>query len=170
MRKPTASVTNPTRTGPVRRFGSLHVFACEGLICILDEEEDCQILTPTEAQFRIYRVMASYRGRKPVEYGPKFRVLKRRKELQEAQGILECIKEAREMGDPSSPEVQAFWSRHRASRHVSFGALKNEKGERVLPNITGIGGSTPQNPSPTLVGVPSSDKIKDITPKLILPS
>lgn len=109
------------RTGPLRRHKKLVIFACEGLIALYDEstdEEDYHVYTPAEMQERVDQmaILAEKMKKSDVRW--------QRQEgaqwLYDFQGIRECIKEAREMGDPSDPQVQAFWARHRRSTTVKI--------------------------------------------------
>lgn len=116
--------THGGRTGPARRFQGLVVFACEGLICVLDErvgkEGEATIVKPADMQLRVDAVMRRYRGETRAELA-KFQRRELDEKISGANDLVECIKEARNMGDPSDPAVQAWWSRHRRNSTVRFG-------------------------------------------------
>lgn len=112
------------RTGQVRRFMDLTVFACEGLICVADNRlgqagNSFTIVTPSEMEERVRAVARSYRNKNRMDL-PEWKRREFDEQQQGAQNIVECIKEARAMGDPSDPRVQAFWSRHRRSNTVTL--------------------------------------------------
>lgn len=130
--------THGGRTGPARKFQGLVVFACEGLICILDErdgkEGEATIVTPADMQFRIAAVMRQYRSQTRAEL-KKWQRAELDAKISGANDLEACIKEARNMGDPSDPAVQAWWSRHRRSSTVRFGvsAGSDKEGYPDLP-------------------------------------
>jgi len=122
MQKPVWSVGS--RTGKVRKFLDLSIFACEGLICIIDERPgekhgECKIITPAELMERITSLNIPYRGETRVDL-PKRMRRKHDLQVQGSQNCVECIKEARAMGDPSDPKVQEYWRRHRSNNTVSM--------------------------------------------------
>jgi len=107
------------RTGRVRRFMNLHIYACEGLIAIQDDRDGSFVaVTPAEFYQRIEQVKASAK-RIGVPQTSALRDL-----LREYRRIIpelyEIIQEAKYMGDPSDPAVQAFWARHRRSTVFSM--------------------------------------------------
>lgn len=128
------------RTGPVRRYMQLVIFAYEGLIAIHDERPDqkdpYQVVTPTEFEERLSHICKNYRGGGRMDL-PEWK----RKEFDEQQrgyqNCVDCIKEARAMGDPSDPEVQQFWARHRRSStvKVSYAPQVDREGYGTLPPI-----------------------------------
>lgn len=150
MKKPAWSVD--ARTGPVRKFMDLSVFACEGLICIIDErpgkdEGQANIVTPKELKERITAVNQPYRGKTRAQLD-KFQRAQMDKRIQGAENCMECIREAREMGDPSDPKVQAYWQRHQRNSSVSLSAGCDAAGYPQLPTLGAgagvIGSSVPQ--------------------------
>ncbi len=131
--------TNGGRTGQARKFQNLVIFACEGLICIIDErphlEGECTIVTPSDMEVRITAADTPYRGQKRIDL-PKWQ----RQEWDEikrgCQDLTECIKEARGMGDPSDPAVQAWWSRHRRNSTIRGVSAGNDPaGYPALPIV-----------------------------------
>lgn len=125
--------TMGARTGPIRRFRQMVWFACEGLIALYDERkpaEDYTVVTPDEFLERAAALNAF--GKKEGRHdGPKWMRQESRQNIQAAADMHESVKEAKQMGDPSDPEVQAFWSRHRRSNTVSMsrGAANWEHGK-----------------------------------------
>lgn len=102
----------------------LEIFACEGLICIADtrpgqDGNSFTIVTPSEMEERARVVASRYRNNTRMDV-PAWKRREYDEQQQGIQNIMECIKEARAMGDPSDPQVQAFWSRHRRNRTVSL--------------------------------------------------
>ena len=121
-KKPAWAAT--ARTGPVRRFQNLAIFACEGMVCIIDEREadegDFIVVAPAVMVERIRTLNADYRRkRSPSEMNPGERQ-EYYQQIQGSQNCMECVKEARHMGDPTDPAVQAWWTRQR--RNVSVTA------------------------------------------------
>lgn len=132
--------THGGRTGPVRKFQGLAIFACEGLICVLDEREgkegEATIVTPADMQLRITAIMRRYRNETRSELA-RFQRRELDAKISSANDLETCVKEARNMGDPSDPLVQAWWSRHRRSSTVRFGvsAGSDKEGYPELPII-----------------------------------
>jgi len=130
------------RTGPVRKFKSLSVFACEGLVVVIDErpgklEGDYTPVLPNEMMVRIQALRQPYRNKTPAMMTTEQRVnyYSHRSGI---AGILECIKEARHMGDPSDPQVQDFWARHYRRSSVGGGIDRKSTdaaGYPVLPTL-----------------------------------
>ena len=137
MRKPAWSAS--ARTGPVRRFRSLVCFACEGLVVIIDErdgatEGDFTAVTPSDMEERLCALSRMYRNktRSMLETAVRDTHDADRRGI---ANIAECVKEAREMGDPSDPRVQAYWARHRKKSGivVPFSAGNDAAGYPQLP-------------------------------------
>ncbi len=129
------------RTGPVREYVSLKVFACEGLICIIDErpgktEGEYTIVTPLDLEERVRELNRKYRNKGRMDM-PFWKRFEHDKEVRGSQNCTECIKEARAMGDPSDPAVQLFWARHRRSSTVrfNFSPRTDAKGYPSLPIV-----------------------------------
>lgn len=130
--------SNGGRTGEVRRFQNLVIFACEGLIAVCDErpqyEGEFTVVTPADMQRRIKACDQPYRNQTRSELLP----WQRQEYDQIKQGcaaVAECIKEAKDMGDPSDPAVQSWWRRHRRQSTVSLSAGTDIKGYPKLPDI-----------------------------------
>lgn len=149
MRKPAWTVD--ARTGPVRYFGKLAIFACEGLICIIDERPgpqygDVTMVTPAELQERLVAINRLYRNQTRAQR-PVFQREAMDRERRGTEACLECIREAKEMGDPSDPRVQAYWARHRRRSSVLLGG-SDLSGYPRLPDI--VSGKHVWNPTPDL--------------------
>ena len=139
MSKPAWS--NSARTGPARAFKSLVVFACEGLIAVIDErpgktEGEYNVVTPSDMEERVHALNRTYRGITRSQLD------KRGREQYDLQingsnNLIATIKDARAMGDPSDPAVQAWWSRHRRSSTVkiNFSAGCDPAGYPTLPTV-----------------------------------
>lgn len=169
-----------SRTGPVRKFEQLSVFACEGLIVIIDERPqyhgDCKIVSPKELLERVRALNVQYRGKTRVDV-PR-RLLERHDDrIRGSQNCMECIKEAKAMGDPFDPKVQAFWARHRSNNTVSMSFSEGSRGERKVkgkasarrakPFDANLATQLPAAPDPAEVFVPP--RRKQTAGKLILP-
>lgn len=126
------------RTGPIRRHKKLVCFACEGLVAIHDDREDVDgyiVLRPSEFRERIVALVQF--AKKMVKDDRKWMRQEGRQCLADCQAMMETIKEARDMGDPSDPAVQAYWSRHRTNRSisVSLSAGSDPAGYPELPKV-----------------------------------
>lgn len=159
--------TKSGRTGPVRRFGKLAVFACEGQIVLIDErpnkKDECVVMSIDTFRERLNAVTAKYRNRTPAEW-PKWKRQEILRDQQQAADCEECIKEAKHMGDPNDPQVQAFWTRHRRSTTIKFT-------DPILPDLptgkfTGKTLVPDVNIVPTHIHRPATRKVQ---PKLLLP-
>lgn len=129
------------RTGPVRDYLQLKVFACEGLICVIDErpgqtEGEYCVLTPADLEERVKALNKMYRGQTRADL-TKWQQQEHDQRVRGSQNCMETIKEARHMGDPSDPAVQAFWARHRRSSTVkiSFSPGCDPAGYPELPVV-----------------------------------
>jgi len=128
------------RTGPVRSFKDLKVFACEGLICIVDEREgqndEFVVILPSEAVERAKALNEKYRGRTRAQY-PQWQRTEMDRVRNGSENALECVREAKHMGDPSDPRVRAFWTRHRRSSSivVKFSPGADPAGYPKLPPL-----------------------------------
>lgn len=163
------------RTGPSRYFFRMRVFACEGMIAIIDErdgddEGDCKVIPPDQFRQRVYSLSRPYRKQTPSEMTPwqRERYLAQVRSL---QGMLECIKEAKDMGDPTSLEVRQFWMKQRGRSKVSFSSPYADF--PAIPTPAGF----PQVAQPRLLTTPSTQNPAKIelapakSPRrLILPS
>lgn len=133
---------NAARNGPLRSYMDLRIFACEGLICIIDErpgktEGEYTIITPADLEERVTAINKKYRGKGRMDI-PKWKRPEHDQQLQGSQNCVECIKEARAMGDPSDPAVQLFWATHRRSStvRVKFSAGADPAGYPPLPPVS----------------------------------
>lgn len=126
------------RCGPVRRYQNLVFWACEGLVVCQDERPgpngkgDYRVLLPDVLENRV-KQMADKEARRRETY-PLWQRIEMQKNLANLQAINECVKEARAMGDPSDPRVQAFWSRHRPGAKSTVSLSSHDYNE--LPEIT----------------------------------
>ena len=123
MNKPAWSAG--ARQGPLRRHKQLVFFACEGLIALLDEREKAQqadevysIMTPSSFAERA-TALASFAKKVRASDAP-WQRQEGRDMGRAALDMEETIKEARDMGDPSDPAVQAYWAKHRTNRVIKF--------------------------------------------------
>lgn len=139
MRKPAWSAD--ARSGPVRKFHNLHVFACEGLVCIIDNRQDKEgefkALAPSEAHKRLRGLVRTYRNQTPAQM-PAQQRKEYKTTVQGCANVDECIKEARAMGDPTDPRVQAFWRRHSRNSSVSMALAAARARPQILPPIKGV--------------------------------
>ena len=117
------------RQGPLRRHKQLVFFACEGLIALFDEREKAQatddvytIMTPASFAERA-TALASFAKKVRASDAP-WQRQEGREMGRAALDMEETIKEARDMGDPSDPAVQAYWERHRTNRVVKFSGFE----------------------------------------------
>lgn len=129
------------RTGPVRHFVNLVVFACEGLICIIDErpgesEGEYVVVLPDELDNRVKQLAKPYRNQTRMDL-PSWKRREHDAQQRGFQDCKECIKEAKAMGDPSDVQVQAFWARHRRSStvRISFSPGCDPAGYPSLPPL-----------------------------------
>lgn len=112
MAKPAWS--RAARTGELRRHKNLVFFACEGLVALHDErkpEEDYMVMTPGEFEERAH-ALGKYANRVSAA-DPKWLREEGRICKAGANDMLKSVQEARHMGDPTDPVVQAFWAKHR---------------------------------------------------------
>lgn len=121
INRPTWSAT--ARTGPMRKYMQLSIFACEGLICIIDNREgkegDYSVITPAEAVERCKALNKSYRGTTRAQLSAIQKEMADQR-TRGFQAMMECVREAKHMGDPTDPKVQAYWARHRSNRTITF--------------------------------------------------
>jgi hypothetical protein len=144
------------RQGPLRRHKQLVFFACEGLIALHDERETSQeegdtytVITPDDFE---------YRAQALGEFGKKAKASDKPWQRQEgnemkkaAQDMLETVKEARDMGDPSDPAVQAWWARHRRNDRVAF-SFERGKPDKSLDQMNRDAPKTGRTAQHTLDG------------------
>lgn len=153
------------KTGPVRSYKDLKVFACEGLICIIDErpgnkEGEFTVVLPDELNERVAAVNRPYRGKGRIEM-TRWQKQEYDQQIQGSQNCKECIKEAKAMGDPSDPQVREFWSKHRRSStvRVKFSPGADLAGYPALPDVPrgNITGRTTE-PAVPLIHTPPKKK------------
>jgi hypothetical protein len=126
------------RQGPLRRHKQLVFFACEGLLAMYDERENKQeheycVITPAEALERV-RALGQFAKQIAADDSPWMREEARLCE-KAANDLSETIKEARFMGDPSDPAIQAYWTKHRRNATVSLSAGSDAAGYPQLPSL-----------------------------------
>jgi len=144
MAGPKPAWSDSGRTGPVRAYLDQRIFACEGMLVVIDYRPgkdlgECVVLDCKTAEERAAELNVSYRDQKYSEQPKGLRDLwtERRKGC---QNILECVKEARAMGDPANPQVQAFWKRHNTLRVAGYAKpgmrlSRKEVMDRVAPKM-----------------------------------
>ena len=159
------------RTGPVREYLDQAIFACEGMLVVIDhrptakQEGECVVLDCATAEERAKELQKDYRGQTRAQQPRGLQNLWTRR-VQGCQNIIECIKEARAMGDPTDPTVQAFWRRHNTHRIAGFAkAGARQSREDIIRRVADKSvTSTLMNSDGTSTKIP-------ITPKqLILPT
>ena len=125
------------RCGPVRRHRKIAFFACEGLVVIFDERvperEDYIVVTP--ADFYNRAVGLNSMGKRMVKEQLPFMRAEGQQIVKAAANMVETIKEAKAMGDPSDPAVREYWARHRRSNCVSFSPRSDPEGYPKLPDL-----------------------------------
>jgi len=136
MSKPAWAVG--ARQGPIRRHKQVVWFACEGLIAIYDErthDEDYLVVTPTDFAARAKGL--GEMGQKMAKGDQKWMRTEGQAMRAAANEMLESVKEARAMGDPSDPAVQAYWARHRSNStvRISLSAGSDPEGYPDLPEV-----------------------------------
>lgn len=126
------------RQGPLRRHKQLVFFACEGLIAMFDErhpEEDYSIHYPADFENRAIELNRMGALMAKAE-NPAWMREEGRCEVQGAADMKEAVKEARFMGDPSDPAVQAYWARFRQRKtRVSLHSGVDKAGYPDLPQV-----------------------------------
>jgi hypothetical protein len=111
------------RQGNLRRYKQLVFFACEGLIALHDEREKAAneddtytVLTPDDFEYRANGI-GDFANKVRSSDKP-WQRQEGREMRQAANDMLAAVKEARFMGDPNDPQVQAFWARARRNSSV----------------------------------------------------
>jgi len=157
------------RQGPLRRHKQLVFFACEGLIALCDERESSQetgdvyeVLMPDDFEYRA-RGLADFARKAKASHKPW-----QRQEAAEmkkaAQDMLETVKEAKFMGDPSDPQVTAFWQRHKRNSRVAFN-FEHGAAKKSLDEMNRDAPNTGRTAVPTLDGQ-DLDRIRDQANKI----
>lgn len=157
------------RQGPLRRHKQLVFFACEGLIALCDEREKSQeegdvyeILMPDDFEYRA-KGLAAF-GRKAKASHKPWQRQEAKEMLKAAQDMLETVKEAKHMGDPSDPQVTAFWARHRRSNRVAFN-FEHGKAEKSLDEMNRAAPDTGRTATHTMDGA-DLDRIRENATKI----
>jgi hypothetical protein len=132
------------RTGPVRSYLEQRIFACEGMIVVIDHRPtedlgECVVLDCNTAVERVKALQKDYRGQTRAQQPQRMRDLWTQR-LNGCQNILECVKEARQMGDPTDPQVQAFWKRHNSLRVAGYAKAGARKSRQEILNATAAPG------------------------------
>ncbi len=126
------------RQGPLRRHKRILFFACEGLVAMFDERtQDEEYIVITPADFKERAEGLAVTGKLMAKGDEKWMRSEGREMLAAADNMIETVKEARHMGDPSDPRVQAYWAKHRRNDtiHVTLSAGSDSSGYPELPDI-----------------------------------
>lgn len=113
------------RCGRAVRFKFMVFYACEGLIVCQDERPhangkgDFKVILPDDLDQRVNTMAAG--DKRSCTGAAYFLNGQQRSWIRQEYNVntraynelKDCIKEAKAMGDPSDPTVQAFWRRHR---------------------------------------------------------
>jgi hypothetical protein len=126
------------RQGPLRRHKKLVFFACEGLVAMLDEREANEtyiVILPDDFKERAEAL--GVLGMKMAKDDRQWMRQDGRSLVNDVNGMLEAVKEAKYMGDPSDPVVQAYWTRHRSNSKIQIGlhAGTDHAGYPRLPDV-----------------------------------
>jgi cytochrome c1 len=113
-------------------------FACEGLVAMLDEraqDEEYIVVTPTDFKARAEGLAVT--GKLMAKGNEKWMRSDGREYLAAANDMIETVKEAQSMGDPSDPLVRAYWARHRRNDtiRVQLSPGSDVAGYPELPDI-----------------------------------
>jgi len=156
------------KTGKVYRFRGLRFYAKNGFICLHDEDDGAFIVL-TRREF-LERAQAlsdeSIRLRHmAAEYPAKAAWLSAdRADIQFGiNQMLECITEAKEQGDRTDPEVDAWFSKHRPGRRSRISLASGANFATRAPGVLPLGNNTGKQVTPDFAMAPGSPK------KLILP-
>lgn len=107
------------REGRRRYFRNLTFWACEGLVALIDNRDNSySVILPDDFALRADTLQAMAGTRRATASCAAHRDIYRDM-LKAVLGMREVIREAKAMGDPSSPDVSAFWRRHRPKREYS---------------------------------------------------
>ena len=124
------------RNGPVRKFRDLSFFACEGLIAIYDARDgEYVVAAPDDFTYRADGLAAKSRTARHESEMKLWQRLEQRQTEQFANDARAASKEAKAMGDPSDPLVQAWWRLHSRKTKVSLSAGTDKAGYPDLPIV-----------------------------------
>ena len=124
------------RQGPLRRHKKLVWFACEGFIALYDErtaEEQYEVITTNDFEYRAKQLAVLAKKMKVDQR--KWMRQEGKEILRDCEGMLDSVREARAMGDPTDPAVQAFWAKHRRRSTVSLSPGADAAGYPELPGV-----------------------------------
>jgi hypothetical protein len=126
---------------------------------------ECAVLDCATAEDRVKELQKDYRGQTRAQQPRGMQELWT-KRLRGCQNILECVKEAKMMGDPADPQVQAFWKRHNTFRIAGYAKAGSRRSrEDILSQVVDNSVSTTLlQADGTKATIPARPK------KLILPS
>lgn len=116
------------------------MFACEGLIAIIDERPkhhgECNVVTPDELRERINSIARPYRMTTRADM-TRWQQQRHDAIIRGCQDADEAIKEAKAMGDPSDPKVQEWWRKHRRNStiRISLSAGSSPAGYPEFPEL-----------------------------------
>lgn len=129
----------PPRTGKHYKFKTLTFYAIEGLIAIHDdrplavfEGKDYTVHLPADIVERA-NSLADYGRNLQASPQPEVRE-DGRLFIRAANEMMQAVREAKHMGDPSDPAVQEYWAKHHKRPTISIGSGKN-KGYPELPPL-----------------------------------
>lgn len=111
------------RSGRHVRYGNCAYWACEGLIICQDEKPgkngrgQFKVILPQDMTKRV-KMLRRYAEHKRIEEH-RWQRQERQELISFCQKMLEVIKEAEAMGNPSDPAVVAYFIRHRRNSSVS---------------------------------------------------
>ena len=159
------------RTGPVREYLDQAIFACEGMLVVIDhrptakQEGECVVLDCATAEERAKELQKDYRGQTRAQQPRGLQNLWTRR-VQGCQNIMECVKEAKAMGDPTDPKVQEFWRRHKTFRIAGYAkAGTRQSREDIIQRVADKSVTSTLKNSDG-----STTKVAAIPKKLILPA
>jgi hypothetical protein len=96
---------------------------------------ECVVLDCATATDRVRELQKDYRGQTRAQQPRGMQELWT-KRLRGCQNILECVKEAKMMGDPADPQVQAFWKRHNTFRIAGYAKVGTRRSrEDILGQV-----------------------------------
>lgn len=161
------------RCGPHRKYQDLVFWACEGLVVCQDERPGragkghYQVFRPVVLQERVDALVAQQQRFRERATAPNWQKQESRKNLAQLQDIQDCITDAKRMGDPSDPAVQAFWMKHRpgSKSTVSLSSPRKAKAlydDANLPDIMGLGEDTGRYAS----GDMTAEAVRDALPQV----